>query len=608
MLIAAIRKLTGFLAPYPMVLPGVALLGVIASLAEGIGIGLLIPFLSGVVDSNATQAGVTSANGGAGIGDSGGLVTQAMQAYATLWPDNYQLVIVATTIALLVVLSCLISYLYLRLLSWAATRVTHDLRTRLFDRFLNCDQLFLEQGSQGQQAKSIDGAAHRVGQAVISLCLLLANVCTVLVILTLLMLISWRMTLVVMVALAVSGLIVRLFIARSMSISQRFEKTQSQLTDTTISVLASLRMVRIFGQEANESKRFNEVSDAVRTDQFTLETVRRSMAPLVDGIAAPLLIAGLVVATYANVSAVILLPFLLLVFRMQRYAREFDVNRVRIAADAGAIFEISNLLSANIPLVRRHGVDYEGLQQSLIFREVSFVYSGEARAQPSLHKVNLSIARGETLGIVGGSGAGKSTLINLLCGIHQPTQGEILVDGVPLSSLDLSQWRATLGFAGQDADLRPGSIRDNIAYGDPDATDERVHEAARQANAHSFISALPQGYHTTVGVRGMQLSGGERQRIALARALLRRPEILILDEATNAVDNLTEALIHEAITALAGSTTLIVIAHRLSSIRDADRVIVMSKGEIIEDGHPSELMARKGAFSELSLAEGVRSA
>ena len=467
-------------------------------------------------------------------------------------------------------------------------------------------KLFLEQGSQGRQAKAIDGAAHRSGQAIISLCLLLANICTILVILTLLVLISWRMTIVVVIALAVSGLVVRLFISHSMSVSQRFEKTQSQLSDAAISVLGSLRMVRIFGQEANESKRFNEVSDAVRADQFTLETVRRSMAPLVDGIAAPLLIAGLVVATYANVSAAILLPFLLLVFRMQRYARELDVNRVRIAADAGAIFEVTGLLTADIPLARSGGADYKGLQDTLTFKGVSFTHCRDYETQPSLNQINLSIARGESLGIVGGSGAGKSTLINLLCGIHQPTEGEIIIDGTPLSSLDLSQWRATLGFAGQDADLRPGTIHENIAYGDPDASEARVLKASRQANAHVFISALPDGYQTTVGVRGMQLSGGERQRIALARALLRRPEILILDEATNAVDNLTEALIHEAITELAGSTTLVVIAHRLSSIRDVDRVIVMSKGEIIEQGRPDELIARKGAFSELSLAEGAR--
>ena len=604
MLIAAIRNLIGFLAPYPMVLPGVAVLGAIASLAEGLGIGLLIPFLSRITATNAGQSGIMDAQGESGIASGGGMVARSLDAYATLWPDNYQLIIVATTIALLVVLSCIVSYLYLRLLAWAATRVTHDLRTRLFERFVNSDQLFLEQGSQGRQVKAIDGSAYRAGQAIISLCMLLAKACTVLVIVTLLALISWRMTLVVLVAVAMAGLVVRLFIARSMSISGRFEKSQSQLSDTTISALSSLRMVRIFGQEAHESKRFDRVSHAVRTDQFTLETVRRSMEPLVDGIAVPLLIAGLVVATYNDVSAMILLPFLLLVFRVQRYAREFDENRVRIAADAGAIFEVSEMLSADMPMARRGGVEYAGLQNELVFREVSFVHSGESGNKPSLARIDLTIRRGETLGIVGGSGAGKSTLINLLCGFYTPTEGDIIIDGISLSTLDLAQWRSRLGFAGQDADLRPGSIFENIAYGEPDASIERVEEAARQASAHTFISALSQGYQTPVGVRGMQLSGGERQRIALARALLRRPEILILDEATNAVDNLTEALIHEAITTLAGSTTLIVIAHRLSSIRDADRVIVMSQGEIVESGCPDELLARKGAFSELSLADG----
>ena len=604
MLIAAIRHLIGFLAPYPMVLPGVAVLGAIASLAEGLGIGLLIPFLSRITATNAGQGAIVDAQGESGIVSGGGMVARSLDAYATLWPDNYQLIIVATTIALLVVLSCIVSYLYLRLLAWAATRVTHDLRTRLFERFVNSDQLFLEQGSQGRQVKAIDGSAYRAGQAIISLCMLLAKACTVLVILTLLALISWRMTLVVLVAVAMAGLVVRLFIARSMSISGRFEKSQSQLSDTTISALSSLRMVRIFGQEAHESKRFDHVSQAVRTDQFTLETVRRSMEPLVDGIAVPLLIAGLVVATYNDVSAMILLPFLLLVFRVQRYAREFDENRVRIAADAGAIFEVSKMLSADIPMARRGGVEYAGLQNELVFKKVSFVHSGESGNKPSLARIDLTIRRGETLGIVGGSGAGKSTLINLLCGFYTPTEGDIVIDGISLSTLDLAQWRSRLGFAGQDADLRPGSIFENIAYGEPDASIERVEEAARQASAHTFISALSQGYQTPVGVRGMQLSGGERQRIALARALLRRPEILILDEATNAVDNLTEALIHEAITTLAGSTTLIVIAHRLSSIRDADRVIVMSQGEIVESGRPDELLARKGAFSELSLADG----
>ena len=203
------------------------------------------------------------------------------------------------------------------------------------------------------------------------------------------------------------------------------------------------------------------------------------------------------------------------------------------------------------------------------------------------------------LALVGGSGAGKSTLINLLCRIADPTCGEIRVDGVLLTEIDLDSWRGRIGFAGQDAELRPGTIRDNIAYGDPEASPERIRAAALQAHIHDFIQTLPAGYDTPVGVRGTQLSGGERQRIALARALLRNPEILILDEATNAVDNLTEAAIRQTLETLSGRVTTIIVAHRLSSTRQADRIVVMHDGRIVEVGRRAELLERRGAFSEL---------
>jgi subfamily B ATP-binding cassette protein MsbA len=210
--------------------------------------------------------------------------------------------------------------------------------------------------------------------------------------------------------------------------------------------------------------------------------------------------------------------------------------------------------------------------------------------------------------LVGGSGAGKSTLINLLCRLYDPTAGEIRVDGVRLVDLDLASWRRRIAIAGQDADLLAGTIRDNIGYGDPEADDARIAAAAEKANIRDFIESLPQGYDTPVGLRGTQLSGGERQRIALARALLRDPEILILDEATNAVDHISEAEIQRTLERLAGRLTIIVIAHRLSTIRRANRVVVMREGRIVEQGSRGELLKRQGAFSELHEleAEAVR--
>jgi subfamily B ATP-binding cassette protein MsbA len=331
------------------------------------------------------------------------------------------------------------------------------------------------------------------------------------------------------------------------------------------------------------------------------------MAPLIDLLYVPLLLGALVLAWQANVGIAVLLPFLFLVFRLQRYARDFDTFRLRVASAAPAIMEINELLNAPDPAPIVSGTrPFSRLEDRIQLIAVSYSFGkvGNGTLRPALHSVDLEIERGETVALVGGSGAGKSTLVNLLCRIYDPTSGEIRVDGVPLGELDLTQWRRRIGFAGQDADLRPGTIADNIAYGEPDASLERIRDAARSAHIHDFIASLPQGYETAVGVRGTQLSGGERQRIALARALLREPDILILDEATNAVDNVTEREIGRALAELHGRMTVIIIAHRLTSTRGADRVVVMQEGRIVEVGQRQDLLSGDGLFSRLVAAEG----
>jgi subfamily B ATP-binding cassette protein MsbA len=200
--------------------------------------------------------------------------------------------------------------------------------------------------------------------------------------------------------------------------------------------------------------------------------------------------------------------------------------------------------------------------------------------------------------IVGVSGAGKTTLSNLLFRFHDPQSGQITVDGVPLTEIDLSWWRRQLSIAGQDADLISGTIRDNIAYGLSEVAADRVVDAARKASAHAFISALPMGYDTRVGERGILLSGGQRQRIGLARALIRESGILVLDEATNSLDSMTEAEVLASLEALHG-TTVIVIAHRLSTTRMADQIVVLSGGRVVESGTPAVLYQEDGLFSKM---------
>jgi subfamily B ATP-binding cassette protein MsbA len=591
LLIPAFRLVLRFLRPYPWVLPLVALLGTVASLAEGVGIGLLIPFLALLMQGATPE---------------GGFVAELAGWYASLFGEDLRLIVVSVTIVLLVVGRCLLNFVYVGLLTWAGTRVTHNLRAKMFSHFLSVDYLSISRETQGRQINALHGSCYRVGQALMDCLLMVVNACTTLVFVTLLALISWQMMGLTLAAVLIAILATRAVVKRSSRTGERFEQGSALLNETAMQALNSMRMIRIFGQEAREYARFVRDSTQVRKAQFRLEAAWRAMQPLVDLLYVPLLLGILVIAWYAKVGLAVLLPFLFLVFRLQRYARDFDTYRLRVASYLPAVHEVTGLLAMGAVRQPSPGTrPFTGLREAIVFDRVGFMYApgpGD-RARPALADVSLEIRRGETLALVGGSGAGKSTLINLLCRIADPTSGEIRVDGVSLTEIDLESWRRRIGFAGQDAELRPGTIRDNIAYGEPDAPFHRIRAAAAQAHIDDFVEILPEGYDTPVGVRGTQLSGGERQRIALARALLRNPEILILDEATNAVDNIAEAAIRQTLETLSGRVTTIIIAHRLSSTRQADRIVVMHDGRIVEVGRRAELLERRGAFSQLLKVE-----
>jgi ATP-binding cassette subfamily B protein len=234
---------------------------------------------------------------------------------------------------------------------------------------------------------------------------------------------------------------------------------------------------------------------------------------------------------------------------------------------------------------------------AVTFKDVHFGYE---KSREVLHGVSMTVTAGEMIGLVGHSGAGKSTLINILMRFYDPTQGVVEVDGIDARKIRVADFRRQVGVVLQESYLFPGSVRDNIAYGRPKATMEEIMLAAKAANAHDFIVNFPDGYDAYVGERGQRLSGGERQRIAIARAILHDPKILILDEATASVDTETERMIQEALDRLTTGRTVFAIAHRLSTLRNADRLIVIDKGRVAEEGTHEELMElENGIYAKL---------
>ena len=240
---------------------------------------------------------------------------------------------------------------------------------------------------------------------------------------------------------------------------------------------------------------------------------------------------------------------------------------------------------------------FTGLREAIALERVTYAYPGH---EPVLSDVSLRIPKGTMVAVVGESGAGKSTLIDLIMAFSEPSAGRLTIDGVPLGAFDVRSYRVRIGYVPQDSILFHASIRDNLLWADEAATEEALREACRLANAEEFIHRFPAGYDTVVGDAGVRLSGGQRQRIALARAILRKPELLILDEATSALDSQSERLIQQAIEAVARETTVVVVAHRLSTIVNADHIYVLRQGRLAEEGTYRELMRKEGLFSHMS--------
>lgn len=548
-------------------LPAVVVLGLVSAALEGVGIGLIIPLL-GIIMGQGDQTGMAG-------------FSAVFQHVGSSLSERDRLIVISAAILGSIVLKNVFAFANTLLTTFIYGKASHSIRSALSEQLLRVGYPFFLQQSPGRLLNIISNESWRASDAIQIMLAAIVSASAAIILLVFLLLLSWQMTLLVTLGLVLVQIAHAVLSANLKAPSRSVASRNSDLASQMLHLVHAGRLIRIFGQESREKAVFDRASDGVRRAAFVLLTRQGALPPLTEVLHAMLFLAVVIGAWFVGVSFPLIVAFVILLYRLQPYMRALQMAWSQLQGLSGSLEEVVWMLDpSDKPEPPQGSGPFRGLGQGIKFDDVTFTYSGKDRRAVVLHSAAFEIRSGRSTALIGRSGAGKTTIVNLLCRFVEPDTGRILVDGSPLDQIDPRQWRRHIALASQDLELVDGTIFDNIIYGQDAASAGDAERAARLAEAHEFIEHLPQGYETIVGYRGVNLSAGQRQRIALARALVRDPDILILDEATNAVDGLSEAAIVETLKSRAGRRTTIVISHHHSTISFCDDVVILSGGRV----------------------------
>lgn len=548
-------------------LPAVVMLGLASAALEGFGIGLIIPLL-GIIMGQGDQTGMAG-------------FSAVFQHFGSDLSERDRLIVISAAILGSIVLKNVFAFANTLLTTFIYGKASHSIRSALSEQLLRVGYPFFLQQSPGRLLNIISNESWRASDAIQIMLTAIVSASAAIILLAFLLLLSWQMTLLVTLGLVVVQIAHAVLSANLKAPSRSVASRNSDLASQMLHLVHAGRLIRIFGQESREKATFDQASDAVRRAAFVLLTRQGALPPLTEVLHAMLFLAVVIGAWFVGVSFPLIVAFVILLYRLQPYMRALQMAWSQLQGLSGSLEEVVWMLDpTDKPEPPRGHRPFQGLAQGIKIDDVTFTYSGKDQRAVVLHSAAFEIRSGRSTALIGRSGAGKTTIVNLLCRFVEPDAGRILIDGSPLDQIDPSQWRRHIALASQDLELVDGTIFENIIYGQDAASAGDAQRAAKLAEAHEFIEHLPQGYQTVVGYRGVNLSAGQRQRIALARALVRDPDILILDEATNAVDGLSEAAIVETLKSRAGRRTTIVISHHHSTISFCDDVVILSGGRV----------------------------
>lgn len=516
------------------------------------------------------------------------------------------LIAICIFIVITISLKNLFRYLGMFFVNPIRNGVVRDMRNKMYDKVLKLPLSYYSEERKGDIMSRMTVDVQEIEWSIMqSLEMIFREPITMLMFLATMVIISPALSVFSLVLLPLSGLLIARIGKSLRRSSAKGKEKMGVLLSMMEEALSGLRIIKGFNAEKKMNSHFQEENQQYTNIQVKVLRKNDLSSPLSETLGVIVMVivlyfgGKLVLSNDPSLTGSLLIFYIAIFSQLLVPAKSFTTAYYNVQKGLASAERIDKILEAEVMIRDTENPEFKkSFDKEIEYRNVSFAYR-EAQVGWVLNDINLKIEKGKTIALVGQSGSGKTTLADMLPRFYDPSQGSILIDGVDIKKLKLHDLRDLMGIVTQESILFNDTVYGNIAFGMEHVTEQQVIEAAKIANAHEFIAQMPEGYQTNIGDRGSKLSGGQRQRISIARAVLKNPPVLILDEATSALDTESERLVQDALNKLMKNRTSVVIAHRLSTIQHADEIIVMQKGQLIERGTHTELLARGGTYKKL---------